>query len=245
MQERLQKIIANKGLCSRREAERWIEEGRVKVDGLTATIGQKVDHEQQDIVVNGKSISTLNPQKYIIAVNKPRGYVCSNEDVYADKLVFELLPRQLQRLKLFVAGRLDKDSSGLVIITNDGAFAQRLTHPSHEIEKRYRVKFKPTLMRKDFQWFMEGRRVDGEILKFEKILAPHKEQEPFSQVDVILSHGKKREIRRLFQRSGRDVQRLNRLSIGKYLTKNIQIGEYKVLDEREIQSLLATPKNSN
>jgi 23S rRNA pseudouridine2605 synthase len=245
MEERLQKIISNKGLCSRRDAEKWIEEGRVKVDGQLAVIGQKVDPELQDIVVNGKSINRLSPPKYVIAVNKPRGYVCSNEDSFAEKLVFELLPRPLLKMKLFLAGRLDKDSSGLVIITNDGAFAQRLTHPSHEIEKRYRVKFKPALERKDFPWFMEGQRVDGETLKFEKILTAPKEQQPYTQVDVILSHGKKREIRRLFQKSGRDVQKLNRLSIGRFLTKGIPVGGHRILNEREIQSLLATPKDSD
>ena len=245
MEERIQKIMANKGICSRREAEKWIAEGRVKVDGQPASIGQKVDPEVQDIVVNGKSINRLNPPKYVIAVNKPRGYVCSNEDSFAEKLVFELLPKQFLKMKLFVAGRLDKDSSGLVIITNDGAFAQRLTHPSHEIEKRYRVRFKPGLEREDFPWFMAGQRVDGEVLKFEKILVSPKEQAPFTEVDVILSHGKKREIRRLFQKSGRDVQRLRRLSIGRFQSRGIPIGGYRLLNEQEIQSLLATPKVSN
>ena len=245
MEERLQKIIANKGLCSRREAEKWIAEGRVKVDGQLAEIGQKVDPELQDVVVNGKSINRLNPLKYVIAVNKPRGYVCSNEDSHADKLVFELLPRQFLRMKLFVAGRLDKDSSGLVIITNDGAFAQRLTHPSHEIEKRYRVRFRPGLERNDFPWFLEGQQVDGETLKFEKLLASPKEHPPYTELDVILSHGKKREIRRLFQKSGRHVQRLRRLSIGRFQGRGIPVGGHRVLNDQEVESLLATPKVSD
>ncbi len=199
--------MQNKGLCSRRDAEKWIEEGRVKVDGQPAHIGQKVDPSLHDIVVNGKSIATLNPEKYVIAVNKPRGYVCSNQDDHADKLVFELLPRHLQKFKLFVAGRLDKDSSGLVIITNDGAFAQRLTHPSKEIEKHYKVSFKPPMGREEFKWFIDGQRVDGELLKFDRIITPKKETSPYSELELVLSHGKKREIRRLIQHSRRPRQK--------------------------------------
>jgi len=241
MEERLQKIIANKGICSRRDAEKLIEEGKVKVDGQTATIGQKVDPTVQDIVVHGKSINSLNPVKYVIAVHKPRGYTCSNEDQYADRLVFELLPRTLQKLKLFIAGRLDKESSGLVIITNDGDFAQKLTHPSHEIEKRYRVKFRPGIEKKDVRWFTEGQYVEGEFLQFNKIVFPPREKEPFTEVDVILSHGKKREIRRLFRHSKRDVARLKRLSIGQFNLKGLHVGGYKVLNEKEMDSLLAAP----
>lgn len=240
MEERLQKIIANKGLCSRREAEKWIEEGRVKVDGQPAILGQKVDPKKQDIVVNGKSISTLNPPTYVVVVNKPRGYVCSNQDEHADKLVFELLPRQLQRMKLFVAGRLDKDSTGLVVITNDGSFAQQLTHPSKKIEKRYQVSFKPAISPEEFPWFIAGQRVEGELLKFEKMLAPNKKHPPYTELEVILSHGKKREIRRLFKHSRRDVKKLQRISIGRFKLRGIPPGGHKVLNDKEIQSLLAT-----
>jgi len=239
MEERLQKIIANKGLCSRREAEKWIEEGRVKVDGQPAHVGQKVDPHVHDIVVNNKSISTLHPQKYVIALNKPRGYVCSNQDEHAEKLVFELLPRQLQRLKLFVAGRLDKDSTGLVILTNDGDFAQRLTHPSHQIEKRYHVTFKPALGPEEFGWFLEGQEVEGEHLKFEKIIPPRRDKPPYSELDIILSHGKKREIRRLLKHSKRDVKKLQRISIGKFQIKGIPPAGCRILNDKEIQSLLA------
>lgn len=241
MQERLQKIIANKGLCSRREAERWILEGRVKVDGQLASIGQKVDMEKQDVVVNGKSINRLSPEKIVIAVHKPRGFTCTNDDPYAEKLVFELLPKHHQRLKLFVAGRLDKDSSGLVIITNDGSFAQKLTHPSHEIEKRYRVRIKPGLERKDVSWFLQGQIDEGETLQFDRIDFPTKGAEPYEELDVILSHGKKREIRRLFKKSRRDVKRLKRLSIGRLNLKGLTIGACKELTPKEIESLLAAP----
>jgi 23S rRNA pseudouridine2605 synthase len=239
MQERLQKIIANKGLCSRREAERWIEEGRVKVDGQPASLGQKVDIGVNDIVVNGKSINTLNPTKYVIAVNKPKGYICSNDDPHAERLVFELLPKQFQRMKLFVAGRLDKDSTGLVIVTNDGSFAQKLSHPSHAIEKRYFVRTRPGIRREEFSWFLEGQRVDGELLKFEKIIPPKRGQEPYEEFEVILTHGRKREIRRLLQHSGKFVRKLNRMSIGNYYMRGIAPGQSKVLQEKEIQSLLA------
>jgi 23S rRNA pseudouridine2605 synthase len=244
MEERLQKIIANKGLCSRREAEKWIEEGRVKVDGQPAMLGQKADISRQDITVNGKSINTLLPEKVVIAVNKPRGYVCSNDDPHAERLVFELLPKQFHRTKLFVAGRLDKESTGLVILTNDGDFAQKLAHPSHAIEKRYFVRIKPGITREEFNWYLEGQRVDGELLRFEKIMPPKRKTEPFEELEIILCHGRKREIRRLFQHGRKMVRKLNRLSIGNYVMRGIAPGQCKVLAEREIQSLLAENNDS-
>jgi 23S rRNA pseudouridine2605 synthase len=245
MDERIQKIMANKGLCSRREAEQWIEEGRVKVDGKLATIGQKVNPDTQDIVVNGRSIRGLNPPRYVIALNKPRGVVCSNEDEFAEKLVFDLLPKQLQKVKLFVAGRLDKDSSGLVILTNDGELTQKLTHPSNQVEKRYRVRVKPAISREEFKPLLEGMRIEGEFLKLDRILvSPGLKEGPYGELDVLLSHGKKREIRRLFESTGRYVQRLNRVSIGKFVVKGIPVGGYKMLNDKEVESLLATPRSN-
>ncbi len=240
MEERLQKILSQKGICSRREAERWIEDGRVKVDGQVAHVGQKVDLEKQDVVVNGKSINRLQMARTVIAVNKPVGYTCSNQDPYAEKLVFELLPKHFLKMKLFVAGRLDKDSSGLTIITNDGDLGYQLTHPSRNVDKRYSVVFTPQLERKDFRFFTDGQRVDGEFLKFERILTPKVNAPgPFTQLDVVLNHGKKREIRRLFEHSGREVKKLQRKSIGNYRMQRIPPGGHRVLSEREIESLLA------
>lgn len=239
MEIRLQKILSQKGLCSRREAERLIIDGRVKVDGQPAHLGQKVDPALHDIVVNGRSIRTLSQPRTVIAINKPVGYTCSNDDVHAEKLIFELLPREYRGLKLFVAGRLDRDSSGLVIVTNDGDLAHKLTHPSNQIQKRYHVKFAPALSGGEFEWFLEGQKDEGELLRFERIITPPKKTGPFFELDVILNHGKKREIRRLFAISGREVGSLQRLSIGGFRVSGIPTGAYKKLSGKDVQSLLA------
>ena len=144
-EQRIQKIIANAGICSRREAERHIEDGNVRVNGKRAELGDKALPDAS-IFVNNKPILHRQERSITLVMNKPKGYVCTNSDPFAEKTVFQLLQPDLQRLRLFCAGRLDKDSEGLLIITNDGDLANKIAHPSTEITKRYRV-----VLNKDFK----------------------------------------------------------------------------------------------
>lgn len=136
---RIQKYISQCGICSRRAAEEKILEGAVTVNGELASIGQDVDPERDRVEVDGVAARGVVSEKTTLAMNKPKGYLCSNSDPFDAKTVFDLLPPPFDKMKLFCCGRLDKNSQGLLILTNDGELANRITHPSSGIIKRYRV----------------------------------------------------------------------------------------------------------
>src|SRR5947199_743380 len=139
---RLQKFIAEAGVCSRRAAEAMIAQGGVWVNGAPATLGQKVTPGVDKVTVNGKSVRTTAQPRLTVAVHKPGGLVCSNEDPHHAATVFDLLPREFSKFRFFCAGRLDLDSEGLVILTTDGDLAHRLMHPFNVVVKRYHVTLK-------------------------------------------------------------------------------------------------------
>src|SRR5258708_616253 len=136
---RIQKFIADAGICSRRAAEALIAAGEVYVNGQKATVGQKIEPGTDKVSVRGKAIRPLAQPKMTFVMHKPRGVICSNSDPHEDKTIFDLLPREWAKLRLFCAGRLDKDSEGLVILTSDGDLAHKLMHPSNLVVKRYYV----------------------------------------------------------------------------------------------------------
>ena len=169
--ERVQKLIANAGVCSRREAEKLIEDGKVRVNGKTIELGSKA-HPSDAIFVNNKPLQFSQERPTTLVLNKPKGFICSNKDPYATQTVFDLLPSDLQKKRLFCAGRLDKDSEGLLILTNDGDLANQLTHPSTNIVKRYRVTLSRDLNHKDIPKMLEGIDFEGEFLKLSKFCPP-------------------------------------------------------------------------
>ena len=138
MSERLQKCISIAGICSRRQAEAWIAEGRVTVNGAPAVLGQRVDPERDTICVDGKAITPANEELVYIMLNKPRGYVCTVKDEQGRKSVMDLVQGEGHRL--YPVGRLDMFSQGLLLMTNDGALTKALTHPSHDVKKEYQVR---------------------------------------------------------------------------------------------------------
>lgn len=237
---RLQKFLADAGLCSRREAEDLIRDGEVRINGRVAQLGDRVDPETDRVTASGFSLGAQTSQpKVTVAVNKPRGLICSNRDPHHERTVFDLLPPRLRRLRLFCAGRLDKESEGLVILTSDGALAQRLTHPSAIVIKHYRVSLKTPIPRAKLERLLKGIRVEGELLKVERarlIGVGHPEQS--EEVDVQLHHGKKREIRRLFLFLGFPVRRLKRYRIGAFTLRGIPLRGAKILSTKEIDLLL-------
>ena len=137
---RIQKILADRGLCSRREAEAWIEEGLIRVNSKIAQLGEKADPEHDSIKVRGKLLTKNKVKPIVLAMNKPQGVLCSNKDpINNSQTVFDILPPVYQKTKLFCVGRLDKGSEGLLILTNDGHLANKISHPSDEITKKYQV----------------------------------------------------------------------------------------------------------
>ena len=171
-------------------------------------------------------------------MNKPKGYLCTNSDPFADRTVFDLLPADLQRQRMFCAGRLDKDSEGLLVITNNGELAHRVSHPSTCITKRYRVVLNRDFDKSDIQKLLKGVDYEGDFLKAEKVIpVPTLGEGSARRLEVHLHHGKKREIRRLFEANRYYVKKLVRVQIGGIILKNIPKGGIKILGKKEIDLL--------
>ena len=240
---RIQKFIADAGLCSRRAAEAMIAAGEVYVNGERAGPGQKVTPGTDKVTVRGKAVRAVAQAKLTFAVHKPRGFVCSNSDPHADATIFDLLPRDLARLRLFCAGRLDKDSEGLVILTSDGDLANKLMHPSNDVVKRYHVTLEEPFPGGRLRQLLKGVLIEGEHLKVERAALVNPGTSKTSRnLDVHMHHGKKREIRQLFLALGYPVKRLRRYQIGAFPLRGIPLRGVKQLSTKEITSLFATPR---
>ncbi len=240
---RLQKFIADAGICSRRTAEQLIARGEVWVNGKAAELGQKIVPGEDRVTVEGKPVKVLAQPRITLAVHKPRGLICSNEDPHNPETVFSVLPRQLARYRFFCAGRLDKDSEGLVILTTDGDLANKLMHPSNVVVKRYQVTLKQTFPATRLAQLVRGVVIEGERLKVERAALINANVGGLSHsLDVHMHHGKKREIRQLFTTLGYDVKRLKRYQIGALALKGIPLRHARQLTSKEIESLFLTPR---
>ena len=241
---RIQKLIAEAGICSRRAAEALIVSGDVYVNGQPATLGQKVAPGIDKVTVRGKSLRAQAQPKLALVMHKPRGVVCSNSDPHAEQTIFDLLPREWARLRLFCAGRLDKDSEGLVILTSDGDLAHKLMHPSNLVVKRYYVSLEEPFPAGRLRQLLRGVVIEGEHLKVERAnLVNPRTDRSSPELDVHMHHGKKREIRQLFTALGFQVRRLRRYQIGALRLKGIPLRGVKQLSTKEIQSLFAVPRS--
>lgn len=240
---RLQKHLADRGLCSRREAESWITDGIIRVNGKVAVLGTKVDPENDHIVLGGRRLKQIKPQetgkKIILAMNKPRGVLCSNSDPHHAQTIFDLLPGKYTRYRLFCVGRLDKDSEGLIILTNDGELSNRITHPKYGIVKRYQVILSKPFDPKIAPLLIKGVNDDGEHLCAEKVTPATSGLNFEKRVEVHLRQGKNREIRRLFRAFTYRIHRLKRTQIGQFKLKQIAKGGIKDLTKKEIELLLS------
>ena len=244
-QIRIQKYIADAGVCSRRTAEALIAQGEVWVNAEKATPGQKVTPGVDKVTVSGKPVRPVAQAKITLAMHKPRGLVCTNDDPHHTETIFTVLPRDFAKYRFFCAGRLDKESEGLVILTTDGDLANRLMHPSNVVVKRYHVSLKQPFPATKKRLLMRGDVVEGERLKVEKatLIAPNVENAS-TQIDVQMHHGKKREIRQLFTVLGYDVKRLKRYQIGAFRLRGIPLRAVKQLSTQEVQQLFKTPRTT-
>ncbi|MGI6637003.1 MAG: pseudouridine synthase [Minisyncoccales bacterium] len=219
MKVKLQKYIADSGYSSRRRAEELIKEKKVQVNGKLATIGMRVD-EEDTVVVEGKRIRTSKKDRVYILLNKPKGYTCTNREIPGEKNVFSLVsPKE----RLFVVGRLDKNSRGLVILTNDGDFTYKMTHPSFACEKEYKVELGKEVGAKIIEGLKKGVDIGeksvAKILEIEKI-SP-------KRYKIVMTEGKRRQIRRMFEAFGRTVTDLQRVRIDRYRLGRLKEGEWK------------------
>jgi 23S rRNA pseudouridine2605 synthase len=240
---RVQKFLADAGVCSRRGAEALVAQGEVWVNGKPAVAGQKITPGIDKVTVSGKPVRGTSQPRITVAVHKPRGLVCSNEDPHHAATVFDLLPREFSRLRFFCAGRLDLDSEGLVILTTDGDLAHRLMHPSNIVVKRYHVVLKSPFTAGRLPQLIRGVTIEGERLKVERAALINADAGGTStDLDVHMHHGRKREIRQLFLQLGHEVKRLRRYQIGALQLKGIPLRAGKVLSNKEISALFLNPR---
>ena len=237
---RIQKYISQCGVCSRREAERKISNGAVTVNGEPARIGQDIDESKDAVCVDGTLLRGITDEKVVLALNKPKGFLCTNSDPFdGGRTVFDLLSPPYSEMKLFCCGRLDRNSQGLLILTNDGDLSNRITHPSSGVIKRYRVELNRALDPKVASVLLRGVESEGEKLRAYRII-PDSKGAP-ERAEVWLKQGRKREIRRMFEVMGYFVKRLKRFQIGSFEMRRIPEGSYRVLGESDIGKLLRNP----
>lgn len=225
--ERVQKFLSSAGVASRRKAEKFIKSGQVFINGKKVKLGDKVDPQKDIVKVYGKIIKPAEEKIYLM-VNKPQGCVVSKKDPRHRKTVFDLLPADL-RSKVWNIGRLDFDTEGLLILTNDGELTQKLAHPKFEHEKEYEVITDVTPTERQLDKLRQG--VDIAT----GFTYPAKVKYRDSTIRITIHEGKKRQIKRMFNAVGLSVMNLKRIRVGKLLLPtNLPTGQYKLIDKTEI-----------
>lgn len=243
MKEKLQKVLARAGLGSRREMERWIEAGRIKVNREVAKLGERVDDHDQ-IRVDGRAISSRSlqgPKRRVIVYNKSIGEVTTRSDPEGRKTVFDNLP-QMHNGRWITIGRLDINTAGLLIFTNDGELANRLMHPSSEIEREYAVRVLGEVTPEMIQRLSDGVELDDGKAHFDSIVNASRgtnSEAANCWYHVTLKEGKNREVRRLWESQGLQVSRLSRVRYGPViLPRALRQGKWEELTPQQILPLL-------
>jgi len=231
--ERLQKLIAAAGLASRREAERLIEQGRVTLNGHVARLGDRADLSRDRVEVNGKPLRAAGKPVYVM-LHKPTGYVTTARDPQGRPTVFDLLKGV--SVRVFPVGRLDINSEGLLLLTNDGDLAQRLMHPSHQVEKSYLVRVRGHLRPEDQVRLEEGVRLDDGMTAPARI-ANVRETRGHTWFEITLREGRNRIVRRMCEVLGYQVARLIRVRIDFLQLGDLRTGHFRVLSEAEARRL--------
>jgi len=233
MEERLQKILARAGVASRRAAEVAISQGRVSVNGQTVTeLGTKADAERDDIRVDGARLQAPAAPVYLL-LNKPKGYVSTRQDPGRRPTVMDLVPPVAG---LFPVGRLDITTEGLLLLTNDGAFAERVTHPRYEVPRVYHAKVHKVPDAETLERLRRGVRVEGDLLTVDRVRVLEGENNAW--LELTLHEGKKHEVRRLLEAVGHPVSKLRRVGIGPLSSRGLKPGEFRSLTPSEVKGLI-------
>jgi pseudouridine synthase len=238
VEERLQKVLASAGVGSRRKCEELIKDGRVTVNGKTFDeLGVRADPERDEIKVDGKLV-TLPERRYYILLNKPIGYTSTKFDRFAKKTVIDLVADV--SANLHTIGRLDVDTEGLIILTNDGDLTFRLTHPSHEVGKTYVAAVRGEVTEKDLEILQHGVQLEDGVTAPAKarVLEVSKDGRS-STVELTIHEGRKRQVRRMLCAVGHRVDKLARTKIGPIEIGNLPVGNWRHLTEAEIAALRA------
>lgn len=232
---RLQKYLANQGICSRRKAEEYIKEGVVKVNGKVVTeLGTKINPEQDEIIFKENKIAKVQKKIYIL-LNKPIGYVTTTKDQFDRDTVLDLIHIEE---KILPVGRLDMYTSGALILTNDGEFIYKITHPKYEIEKTYNVTVKGIITKEEVDMLKNGVEIENYVSGKAKvkILKTDKEKD-ISRIEITIHEGKNREVRKMCSSIGRKVLALHRSKIENITVKDLKLGEWRYLSKKEVEHL--------
>lgn len=230
---RLQKFLSEAGIASRRKAEEMIRNGSVKVNGKIAQIGDSVDAKKDVITVKGKKVIKQSSMRYIL-LNKPRGYVTTTDDELGRKCVLELVKDVKERI--YPVGRLDRVSEGALIMTNDGAFANAMMHPSKHVPKTYRVTVRPEPTSEQIDILSTGVEIDGRMTSPADVYIVSKE-EGRAVLEIVLYEGRNRQIRRMCEALNLEVARLRRIAVGPVKLGMLPTGQWRDLTPQEVESL--------
>ena len=230
---RLNKFIANSGICSRREADTYIETGLVSVNGVKVTeLGTKIDPSKDDVRFNGQRIK--GEKKVYIVMNKPKDFVTTMSDPHAERTVMDLISKSLCPERVFPVGRLDKATTGVLLFTNDGDLTEKLTHPSHGIRKIYHAVLDKNRKKEDFDSILDGIELEDGPSAADALSYVDGDK---SQIGLEIHSGRNRIVRRIFEHLGYRVKRLDRVYFAGLTKKNLRRGAWRFLDEKEIGML--------
>ena len=233
---RLQKYLAMCGIASRRKAEELILEGKIYVNGIQVVeFGTKINPAKDKVEYNGKEIHEEEEKVYIL-LNKPIGYVTTARDQFSRYTVLDLVK---VHERIVPVGRLDMYTSGALILTNDGEFVYKVTHPKHEIEKTYNVTIRGTITKEELDKIANGVEIDGKLTSKAKLRFLKREEEKnITRIEVIIHEGRNRQVRKMFEAIGKNVIALHRSKIGNIGVKDLKLGTWRYLKKDEIYQLL-------
>lgn len=235
---RLQKYLANCGIASRRKCEEYIIQGKVQVNGKTITeLGTKVDPEKDVIKFEGREVRENKKLVYIL-LNKPIGYVTTVDDQFNRDTVLDLIK---VKERIVPVGRLDMYTSGALILTNDGAFVYKVTHPKHEIDKTYTVTLKGIVLNSEVEQLRIGVQIEDYVTKPAKVkILKTDPEKDISRLEITIHEGKNRQVRKMCEAVGRKVLALHRSKIGNIGVKDLELGKWRYLTDKEVIHLINT-----
>lgn len=227
---RLNKFLSSAGVASRRKCDELISQGKITVNGKVITeLGTIIDEKKDKVLAFGEPVSLQNEFIYL-KLHKPKGYICSASDEKGRKTIYELLPKEH---RLFSIGRLDYNTEGLILVTNDGDFAKAMSHPSFEIEKEYVVTIEGRISESELAVMRAGVVEKGERLPKAKV-TPIKFDGKLTRLSVVIDEGKNRQIRRMFEAINKNIVLLKRISVGPFLLGGLVRGKYKEFTKEEL-----------
>ncbi len=234
---RLQKYLAECGIASRRKAEEYIQKGKVQVNGKIITeLGVKIDPDKDIVYFNNKKVEKQNENIYIL-LNKPIGYVTTTKDQFNRQTVLDLIKGINKRI--VPVGRLDMYTSGALILTNDGEFTYKVTHPSHEITKTYVATLRGIIINEEIEELRNGVEIEDYLTRPAKVKILKTDTEKnISRIEITIHEGKNRQVRKMCETIGRNVMALHRSKIGNIGVKDLKIGEWRYLNPNEIKNCL-------